>query len=408
MRAQNYIRIFSHYSSNIDPKSTENPATWRAAHMHDFGISICCAQFCADSGLVGWGYLMRRMGHAVPPRRASARGEKQGGGVAVTTGQQSPTQMSAEHRIYRTMLHLYGPSSYSGCYASPPAAMAAAAAVAVSAAATAAADNSNGSGDGGRSGGGGDGNNDALLRFRTTATAADIMWGGAYAACQVGGQSQADATIAALLQCGVRDFDTAPWYSAGMAEEALGVALEHARLKPTTAAAALEAKIHTKTGKLVVPRNVNDVRQIDQTGSATIRAGVNDFVLEMRGIIADYSAAGAWRSLEQSKARLGQFGATRIYALRLHDPDQVEGGCEQSTDPKDGMLAGLRTLRSEGEVLEVSLGICPWSSAQIKAHGFDWLHNLVCHEPLSSHSRAASDGKGRTLDTLLLAGGWNL
>ena len=44
MRAQNYICIFSHYSSNIDPKSTENPATWRAARMHDFGISICCGQ----------------------------------------------------------------------------------------------------------------------------------------------------------------------------------------------------------------------------------------------------------------------------------------------------------------------------------------------------------------------------
>ena len=48
---------------NIDPKSTENPATWREARMHDFGISICCAEnhhqkkhpprgcfeFCADT-----------------------------------------------------------------------------------------------------------------------------------------------------------------------------------------------------------------------------------------------------------------------------------------------------------------------------------------------------------------------
>ena len=44
MRAQNYICIFSHYSSNIDPKSTENPATWREAHIHDFGSAICCGQ----------------------------------------------------------------------------------------------------------------------------------------------------------------------------------------------------------------------------------------------------------------------------------------------------------------------------------------------------------------------------
>ena len=29
---------------NIDPKSTENPDTWRAARMHDVGIAICCGQ----------------------------------------------------------------------------------------------------------------------------------------------------------------------------------------------------------------------------------------------------------------------------------------------------------------------------------------------------------------------------
>ena len=29
---------------NIDPKSTENPDTWREARMHDVGIAICCGQ----------------------------------------------------------------------------------------------------------------------------------------------------------------------------------------------------------------------------------------------------------------------------------------------------------------------------------------------------------------------------
>ena len=75
MRAQNYICIFSHYSSNIDPKSTENPATWRAARMHDFGISIFRGQnhrqkkhpcsgvlsfaLTARSGGLGTGYSCR-------------------------------------------------------------------------------------------------------------------------------------------------------------------------------------------------------------------------------------------------------------------------------------------------------------------------------------------------------------
>ena len=45
MRAQNHICVFSVIiHQNIDPKSTENPATWRTARMHDFGISICCGQ----------------------------------------------------------------------------------------------------------------------------------------------------------------------------------------------------------------------------------------------------------------------------------------------------------------------------------------------------------------------------
>ena len=38
---------------NIDPKSTENPATWRAARMHDFGISICSFALTARSGGLG-------------------------------------------------------------------------------------------------------------------------------------------------------------------------------------------------------------------------------------------------------------------------------------------------------------------------------------------------------------------
>ena len=29
---------------NIDAKSTENPATWRTARMHDLGLPICCCQ----------------------------------------------------------------------------------------------------------------------------------------------------------------------------------------------------------------------------------------------------------------------------------------------------------------------------------------------------------------------------
>jgi len=46
-RSKSYVCFQSLYLSihqNIDPKSTENPATWRAARMHDFGISIFCAQ----------------------------------------------------------------------------------------------------------------------------------------------------------------------------------------------------------------------------------------------------------------------------------------------------------------------------------------------------------------------------
>ena len=44
MRAQITCVFSVIIHQNIDPKSTENPATCRTARMHDFGISICCGQ----------------------------------------------------------------------------------------------------------------------------------------------------------------------------------------------------------------------------------------------------------------------------------------------------------------------------------------------------------------------------
>ena len=151
----------------------------------------------------------------------------------------------------------------------------------------------------------------------------DIIWGGAHIASQPGGQAQADATIRALLLRGVRDFDTAPWYSAGLAEEMLGRALHAAATDPDTAAAAAEARIHTKAGKLVVARDNADPRQIRLDGSVTVRAGVNDHVLRERAFLADYSHAGARLSCAQSRARCGLAEGAAVHGLRIHDPHGV-------------------------------------------------------------------------------------
>jgi D-threo-aldose 1-dehydrogenase len=116
------------------------------------------------------------------------------------------------------------------------------------------------------------------------------------------GDEEAYAVVDAAWDVGIRTFDTAPQYGAGLGERRLGAAL---RDRPRD-----EYSVTTKTGRLVVPRGAPDGEHAD------VFAESPD--LDHR---YDYSAAGMRRSLEDSLERMG---LDRVDTLLVHDPDRPE------------------------------------------------------------------------------------
>ena len=119
----------------------------------------------------------------------------------------------------------------------------------------------------------------------------------------------------------------------------------------------------------------------------------------------DYTASGARVSLRESLNRLGG-QIPKVFGLRIHDPNDnslnhrrlpPEGFVDEvelSLRPEEGMLEGLRQLRSEGEVEQLSLGMnCNKEP-----------HQGVPDEIL----RLLRQAEPGTFQSALLAGGWNL
>ena len=146
-----------------------------------------------------------------------------------------------------------------------------------------------------------------------------------------------------------RDFDTAPMYSNGAAEQRLGGAM--ASIAAADATAAL-ARITTKTGRLVR----RDGAPI--AAAAAPGAELSAPEVESRELMPDYSGDGAGRSLAES---LGRLGLPHVFSLRVHDCDGA--GAPPSADNSDdvlapgGHLAGLVALRVAGHIKQVSLGM---------------------------------------------------
>jgi D-threo-aldose 1-dehydrogenase len=216
-----------------------------------------------------------------------------------------------------------------------------------------------------------------------TLSASDIIFGGIHIGPSDGARSQgawgrtatqqaATEVVRAALEAGIHDFDTAPMYGNGAAEERLGGALVAlAAQQPELAA---RARVTTKTGRLVRS------------------AGLPP---EHRELVADYSAAGARLSHAESLVRMGLH---RCFGLRVHDCDGA--GAPPSADctdavlaPVGGHLCGLRELREAGEVVEVSLGM---NTHMGFGRGPPYVLRLLREAPAG------------TFDTALLAGGWNL
>jgi D-threo-aldose 1-dehydrogenase len=138
-------------------------------------------------------------------------------------------------------------------------------------------------------------------------------------------QEQARATIDAAWDLGIRTFDTAPHYGAGVSERRLGAAL---RERPRD-----ELVLATKVGRLLLPTDEPD------------REGFPDEPPVRR--VFDFSRDGVRRSLEGSLDRLG---LDRADIVHVHDPDD-------HLDQAIGEgLPALAELRAAGTVGAIGAG----------------------------------------------------
>jgi len=165
---------------------------------------------------------------------------------------------------------------------------------------------------------------------RSGLTVTRLMFGGG----PIGGlfapvdRGTAQATLQAAWSGGIRAFDTAPHYGAGLSELRLG---EFLATRPRG-----EYLLSTKVGRLLVP----------PAGPADDTDGFYGAPRLAR--VRDYSPAGVRSSLEASLRRLG---LDHIDLALIHDPD------DYAREALDGAYPALAQLRSEGVIGAIGIGM---------------------------------------------------
>jgi len=151
-------------------------------------------------------------------------------------------------------------------------------------------------------------------------------------------EHDAQATLAAAWEAGVRYFDTAPWYGRGLSELRTGAGLrDHDRA---------DYALSTKVGRWLRPSS--DERY---DGAPWLGGSPNE-------VVFDYTYDGIMRSVEGSRLRLG---ITRFDVAFIHDLDRLYfDAVTMDAHFKD--LAGsgwraLEELRSSGQIGAIGAGI---------------------------------------------------
>jgi D-threo-aldose 1-dehydrogenase len=162
------------------------------------------------------------------------------------------------------------------------------------------------------------------------------------------GDDAAVATVRRAWELGLRLFDTAPLYGAGLAERRLGAGLAgHPRDGYVLA---------TKVGRVLVPHaatadsagRVGSANSAGPVGSANSAA--QDIYVEDSGLtpVFDFSYDATLRSIDDSLRRLG---VDRIDIAHIHDPD------DHYAAALNGAYRALHELREQGVIGAVSAGM---------------------------------------------------
>ena len=156
-------------------------------------------------------------------------------------------------------------------------------------------------------------------------------------------EEEAIATVDAAWESGIRYFDAAPLYGAGLAEMRLGEALSKRNRD--------EYVLSTKVGRVISD-------ELEDTSSRDMgeKGGLFEFGRKNK-IINDYSADATLRSIEQSLNRLK---TDRLDFVYIHDVAQDFHGDEwvgQFGSARTGAFRVLTRLREEGVIKGWGLGV---------------------------------------------------
>jgi D-threo-aldose 1-dehydrogenase len=138
-------------------------------------------------------------------------------------------------------------------------------------------------------------------------------------------EADADATVRAAWDAGIRFFDTAPFYGHGLAEERLGRVL---RAYPRD-----EVVVSSKVGRLLEPGHADP-------GIFRVPRGLTPRF--------DYSRDGVLGSIDATLARTG---LDRLDVVLVHDPDDHE------QEALTGAFPALVELREHGVVRAIGAGM---------------------------------------------------
>lgn len=156
-------------------------------------------------------------------------------------------------------------------------------------------------------------------------------------------EDEALATVRAAWDHGIRYFDTAPLYGAGLAELRLGRVL--------AAYPRDEFVVSTKVGRIVLDETEDSAaRDLGEKGGLFEHGRPNK-------IVYDYSADGVRRSIDDSLDRLG---LDRIDIAWVHDVSQDFHGDRWPAvydQARTGAFRALRELRDDGVIRGWGLGV---------------------------------------------------
>jgi D-threo-aldose 1-dehydrogenase len=152
-------------------------------------------------------------------------------------------------------------------------------------------------------------------------------------------EQQADETVNEALSQGITLFDTAPWYGHGLSEHRIGRNLWHRDRQSFI--------VSTKVGRVYkCPVNRSAFSPAPWVGGLCFQ------------LHFDYTAAGIYRSYEDSLMRLG---LNRVDSLVIHDLDSKHHSSAEKarhrTDLETSGWPALRDLRAFGGVRAIGAGI---------------------------------------------------